>query len=105
MEIREEFRPISGYHGRYSVSNYGAIMNNKTHRVLMVNYDSKLPSIGLSCDGIQTWIPVCVLVARAFVDNPNNYEHVRFIDGDNRHHRADNLEWVESEQEIAIWEK
>lgn len=54
MEIREEFRPISGYHGRYSVSNYGAIMNNKTHRVLMVNYDSKLPSIGLSCDGIQT---------------------------------------------------
>lgn len=37
MEIREEFRPIKAYNGRYSVSNYGAVMNNKTRRVLMVN--------------------------------------------------------------------
>lgn len=96
MQKKEEFKPIRTYHGRYSVSNYGAVMNNKTHKVLMVDYGRKLPSVNLYADGIGTWIPVCLLVAREFVDNPNNYEYVRFIDGDSRHHRADNLEWVES---------
>lgn len=96
MEIREEFRPIKTYQGRYSVSNYGAFINNKTHRVLAIDFGRKLPSVCLSADGISTWIPVCLLVAREFVDNPNNYFHVRFIDGDRMHHRADNLEWVES---------
>ena len=32
------------------------------------------------------------------LDNPNNYYHVRFIDGDKMHHRADNLEWVYAEE-------
>ena len=97
MEIKEEFRHIKTYRGRYSVSNYGAVINNKTHRVLTTDFGRKLPSVCLSADGVSTWIPVCLLVAREFVDNPNNYFHVRFIDGDRMHHRADNLEWVESE--------
>lgn len=100
MEIlheKEVFRKIEGYRGIYSVSNYGAVMNNKTGRILAIVYSHKLPSVGLSIDGVQTWVPVCKLVAKAFVDNPNNYYHVRFIDGDKMHHRADNLEWVESE--------
>lgn len=97
MHEKEVFRKVEGYRGIYSVSNYGAVINNKTGRTLSIVYSRKLPSVGLCIDGIQTWIPVCKLVAKAFVDNPNNYWYVRFIDGDRMHYRADNLEWVESE--------
>lgn len=34
-------------------------------------------------------------VAKAFVPNPNNYEHVDFIDGNPRNCAANNLKWVE----------
>ena len=105
MHVKEEFREIEGNAGRYSVSNYGMVINNKTGREMVPYYGQNPPTVFLHNGTQRISQPICMLVAKAFVDNPNNYEHVRFIDGDNRHHRADNLEWVESEQEIAIWEK
>lgn len=36
---------------------------------------------------------VKMLVAEAFVPNPNNYTNVGFIDKDNTNCRADNLYW------------
>ncbi len=33
------------------------------------------------------------LVAEKFLDNPNNYEHVLFKDGNVKNCNADNLEW------------
>ncbi len=96
--MKEEWKKIDGYNGLYSVSNYGGVLNNKTGRVLAINYGCRRPSVGLSVNGTQKWVPVCLLVARAFVDNPSNYYHVRFIDGDKMHHRADNLEWVYAEE-------
>jgi hypothetical protein len=35
------------------------------------------------------------LVAEKFLDNPNNYEHVLFKDGNVKNCNADNLEWCE----------
>lgn len=97
MEFKEVFREIDGYLGRYSVSNYGMVINNKTGREIAANYGNQPPNVVLYLNGVRKTHFVYMLVAKAFVDNPHNYEYVRFIDGDNRHHRADNLEWVESE--------
>ena len=36
------------------------------------------------------------LVAKVFVDNPNNYKYVQTIDGDNSNYKAANLRWVRS---------
>lgn len=90
----ERWEKIDGYNGRYSVSDQGRIRNDRTGRILTVNYGCRLPSVGLSVDGEQRWVPVCLLVARAFVDNPDGQYHVQFIDGDRKNHKADNLEWV-----------
>lgn len=95
--VTEVFKEIDGYYGKYSVGNYGRIINNKTGRDVTLNYGQNPPTAVLYMGTKCTSYPICMLVAKAFVDSPNNYEHVRFIDGDNRHHRADNLEWVESE--------
>lgn len=97
MRKEEVFREIGGYQGRYSVSNYGMVVNNRTCREIAASYGKQPPAVVLHMDGVRKTHYVYMLVAEAFVANPNNYEHVRFIDGDNRHHRADNLEWVESE--------
>lgn len=106
LEFKEVFREIDGYLGRYSVSNYGMVINNKTGREIAANYGKQPPNVVLYLNGVRKTHFVYMLVAKAFVDNPNNYEHVRFVDGDNRHHRADNLEWVESEDyEIIMQEK
>ena len=98
MQEKEVFKEIDGYLGRYSVGNYGMVINNKTGREIAARYSSNHPPVViLSLNGVRETHYLYMLVAKAFVDNPNNYEHVRFIDGDNRHHMADNLEWVESE--------
>ncbi|MDE7017288.1 MAG: hypothetical protein K2P65_06870 [Lachnospiraceae bacterium] len=98
MREKEVFKEIDGYFGRYSVSNYGMVINNKTRREIAARYSSNHPPVViLSLNGVRTTHFVYMLVAKAFVDNSNSYEYVRFIDGDNRHHRTDNLEWVESE--------
>lgn len=60
--MKEEWKKIDGYKGIYSVSNYGGILNNKTGRALAVNYGCRLPSVGLSVNGTQKWVPVCLLV-------------------------------------------
>lgn len=99
MYVKEEFREIEGYSGRYSVSNYGMVINNKTGREMVPFYGQNPPTVFLHNGIKRISHPIYMLVAKAFVDNPNNYEHVRFIDGDSRHHRADNLEWVESSED------
>lgn len=69
-------------------------MNDKTGKEMEIKYNYKFPVVVLSKNGITTKHPVCLLVARAFIDNPNNDYFVRFIDGDKRNSRADNLEWT-----------
>lgn len=98
MNVKEEFREIEWYFGRYSVSNYGMVVNNKTHHEMIPFYGQNPPTVFLHNEVKRISHPIYMLVAKAFVDNPNNYEHVRFIDGDNRHHRADT--WIGWNQKI-----
>lgn len=44
---------------------------------------------------------VDILVANAFIDNPNLYHVVRHLDGDMRNNNADNLEWIYSNKTVA----
>ena len=43
-------------------------------------------------------VHVHVVVAKAFVPNPNSYEFIRHIDGNRCNNFADNLEWVEKRE-------
>lgn len=92
--MKEEWKKIDGYNGVYSVSNYGKVVNNKTGNEMEVKYNYKFPVVVLSKEGIATTQPVCLLVARAFMDNSNHDYFVHFIDGDKRNSCVDNLEWT-----------
>ena len=93
MNLDEVWREVEGFNGKYLISNYGSTVGGRK-RELLIQYGRKLPSVYLS--GMSSgWYPVCQLVAKAFIDNPNNYKYVGFKNGDKRMSRVTNLEWIE----------
>ena len=116
--MEEIWKDIEGYEGTYQVSNLGRVRSldrlvpavcalKKGKQV--VNYlrrgkiltdhwagskGSEYKYVGLSKNDKPKNFSVHRLVARAFVQNPNNLPEVNHIDEDKSNNRADNLEWV-----------
>lgn len=91
----EIWLPIKDYENYY-ISNLGRVKNidyrnsnKETFRKIWGNNE-----IQLSNHGKRKTFKVHKLVAEYFVDNPNNYHTVDFLDGDISNCRADNLKWV-----------
>lgn len=94
----EVWADIEGYGDRYRISSLGRILsycgitdrmlkprlNNYGKLTIMLTRKDKKPKVEL----------IGILVAKAFVPNPNNYRYVDYIDGDMTNCRADNLVWV-----------
>ena len=102
MLIDEVWKDISGYDGRYQVSNFGRVRSYARERyseplILKSIHDSD----GYCCvnlcyaeKGIRGRLTkVHRLVAKAFIDNPNNLPEINHKDEDKTNNRADNLEW------------
>lgn len=96
--MREEWKPIVGYEDRYEVSNYGRVrslpVKSRTKyfcgRVLVLMTDKLgYKIVNLS----RKTYKVHRLVAKAFIDNPNNYICVNHKDEDKSNNKVDNLEW------------
>lgn len=104
--MKEEWKPIKGYEGLYSVSNLGRVRSEdhtdkRGHvykgRILnnaIANKKLGYRHVHLSKNGIAKWYSVHRLVAEAFVDNSNNYDIVNHLDNDPNNNAADNLEWT-----------
>lgn len=56
--------------------------------------------VNLHKDGRQTTYRIHRLVAEAYLPNPNNYETVDHIDGDKSHNYTNNLQWMNSADNI-----
>ncbi|ELC8411524.1 NUMOD4 domain-containing protein [Clostridium perfringens] len=112
--VAEEWRDIKGYEGLYQVSNYGRIKsllgwNGKRYvkrtkilapssQQLNINYCRSV--VKLSKNGERKDYKVHRLVAKAFLDNPNNYDVVNHKDGNPLNNNVENLEWCTQKQNI-----
>ena len=79
---------------KYEVNRIGEVRNKKTKRLLKLRV-VRLYKIANVRDenNISRSAYVHRMVAKAFVDNPNNYPMVNHIDGNKLNNRHDNLEW------------
>ena len=96
--LNELWKDIEGYEGLYKVSNFGNILSFK-------QFDSgKLMSPSKDKDGYyqigfrnvlgeRKWFRVHRLVAKAFIENPNNYDYINHKDNNTSNNKVDNLEW------------
>ena len=90
----EKWRDIVGYNGKYQVSNYGRVRNNK--QLLFKPYPNSCGylRVGLRRNGVLHREFVHRLVAEAFINNPYNLPVVNHKNEDKEDNRAVNLEWM-----------
>lgn len=89
-------------HWLYEVSNFGRVrqyLGYGRYRFRKQYVSSGAIYIRLATDTVCTAL-LAKVVAEAFVDNPNNFEFVSFLDENGTNCCADNLKWVETEDEV-----
>lgn len=96
--MKEIWKDIEGYNGRYQVSNLGRIKSlpgiSKTKRFKGEVLKTFTDGAGYSCVNLSRKLfKVHRLVAIAFIENPNNYKCVNHKDENKSNNRVDNLEW------------
>ena len=111
METKTEiWKPIEGLEGKYEVSNLGRVrsidrISSNGHKLKgRIRQIQKMSNgylhITLNCDGKCHNAYLHILVARAFVPNPNHYKEVNHKNEDKTDNRADNLEWCDRQYNI-----
>lgn len=96
----ELFSVIDGYDG-YMVSNFGRVISLKVGRELSWQVTPNgYAVVGLYKNNHRSRALVHRLVAKAFIDNPENLPEVNHKDGNKLNNIVSNLEWVSREQNI-----
>ncbi|MBN3421750.1 NUMOD4 domain-containing protein [Clostridium botulinum] len=92
--MNEIFENIEGYEGYYKVTNTGKVFSCKRNIFLKQRIDNKgYKRICLHLDGEVKDYQVHRLVARAFIENPNNYPIINHKDQNPLNNNVENLEW------------
>ena len=103
--MKEEWRDIPGYEGKYQVSNLGRVYSIYKHDIMFERKKTRWGKdyysfIRLCKNGKTKDFYIHRLVALVFVENPLNLGYVNHKDEDKRNNRADNLEWVTMEDNL-----
>ena len=87
---------------KYEIDENG-VVTNQSGRVIKSNQMSNgTHYIELTIDYERVRKPVAYFVALAFIENPNNYEHVIHKDKDRHNNHYTNLEWSEKKEYLKL---
>ena len=95
----EEWRDIEGYEGLYQISNLGRVKSfpnckRKTTRILKQKKDNNgYVLVNLYKNKVMKTYLLHRLVAKAFLENPNNYPCINHKDENKENNNVNNLEW------------
>ena len=93
-EIKEEWRDVVGYEGIYQVSTTGKVRNIVKNFELKQSDCSGYKKVSLMKGKKCITKLVHILVAQAFIPNPENKPQIDHIDGTRNNNNAINLRWV-----------
>lgn len=108
--MEEVWKDIEGYEGLYQVSNTGLVRSFIRKSELQAPWHLIKPHIARGYVFINLYqrgekraknYLLHRLVAKAFVQNPNNYAEVNHKDEDKMNNRSDNLEWCTRSYNMA----
>ena len=109
--MKEIWMPIAikGYEDRYEVSSIGRVRSTGSKQIMKPysSWDRGTRRISIyQADSSKKQFRVSVLVASAFIPNPNSYKYVVHKDGNVDNNRIDNLVWCEKRLKLIkdeIW--
>jgi uncharacterized protein YijF (DUF1287 family) len=88
-----DWKKIKGVDSFYEINNLGQVRNQKG-QILKTSVNSGgYEVIALRKDKIKKQLYIHRLVAKAFLDNPNNYKEINHKDENKLNNKVENLEW------------
>lgn len=102
----EEWRPVKGYEGFYSVSNLGRVRRDKspkkrTHGILKTKITRNgYVEVQLSANAVVRSVSVHRLVGFAFLEKPEGKNDINHKNGKRSDNRLDNIEWLSRQENI-----
>jgi len=102
--MKELWKNIEGYEGRYQVSTEGKIKSFARYKIGKLVYlkedKNGYYNVQLHKTKIRKWFRVGRLVAKAFISNPDNKSQVNHKDGVKKKDEVENLEWVTCSENV-----
>lgn len=101
----EIWAPIPGYNGKYEASTLGCVRSmsyrnkKEVHTLKEADYKGYL-KVRISMNGSAKSMLVHQLVARTFIENPDNKPEIDHIDGDPKNNRVENLRWCTKKENM-----
>lgn len=98
MDLTEEIWKTCSDFDMYEVSNLGQVRNKKTKRILRQATQGGYKCVGLMLNDEHKHCSVHRLVAKEFIENPENKPQVNHIDKNRSNNIVSNLEWTTAKE-------
>ena len=103
--MQEIWKDIKGYEGLYQISNLGNVRSlhwNHSNKIRLLTpfLNDGYLRVGFRVNNVLKNYLIHVLVANAFIPNPENKPQVNHKDGNKLNNNVSNLEWVSAFENV-----